>query len=364
MASTATSTATEAELKAEYTPLMHAIEDGKNEEALKLIADRADVRDQESVRGLSPLMLAAGSGNLDVVSALLLAGAPWNALDRKGYCAGDHALLNGHQEVVDVLVNAGVQAELIFKALRGKSSLPPAKSSRPASGTDDAAAAAAATESEADPYLRSEVRYEGDNLIDDRERGVMMEWEKPLMIAHAKELCASGGDVLNVGFGLGLIDTAIAELGPRSHTIIEAHPQVYQRMLDLGFDKKPGVRIVFGRWQDVIYDIGTFDSVFFDTFSDVNDLDEFHDVLPIILRDGGLYSFFNGITPDSLFFQGVACQTIQISLAELGFTTEFEPVDLDVSEDEWQGISNRYFRSSTYYLPRIRKPRPGAASAQ
>ena len=61
-----------------------------------------------------------------------------------------------------------------------------------------------------------------------------------------------GGDVLNVGFGLGIIDAAIQRHSPRSHTIIEAHPDVYQYMLSQGWDKKQGVRVVFGRWQDVI----------------------------------------------------------------------------------------------------------------
>ena len=27
-------------------------------------------------------------------------------------------------------------------------------------------------------------------------------------------------------------------------------------MLSLGWDKKPGVRVVFGRWQDVIEEVG------------------------------------------------------------------------------------------------------------
>lgn len=37
----------------------------------------------------------------------------------------------------------------------------------------------------------------------------MMEWEGPLMVEHAKVICAAGGHVLNVGFGLGLVDEAI-----------------------------------------------------------------------------------------------------------------------------------------------------------
>lgn len=39
---------------------------------------------------------------------------------------------------------------------------------------------------------------------------------------------------------------------PRSHTIIEAHPDVYKYACSQGWDKKPGVRLVQGRWQDVI----------------------------------------------------------------------------------------------------------------
>ena len=34
----------------------------------------------------------------------------------------------------------------------------------------------------------------------------------------------------------------------------------------------------------------------------------FHHELPRLLREGGLYSFFNGMCPFNLFFQGVACQ--------------------------------------------------------
>jgi hypothetical protein len=37
----------------------------------------------------------------------------------------------------------------------------------------------------------------------------MMGWEGPLMVKHAGIICANGGDILNVGFGLGLIDEEI-----------------------------------------------------------------------------------------------------------------------------------------------------------
>lgn len=38
----------------------------------------------------------------------------------------------------------------------------------------------------------------------------MMSWEGPLMVHHAQVMCpVDGKDVINVGFGLGLIDAAV-----------------------------------------------------------------------------------------------------------------------------------------------------------
>lgn len=43
---------------------------------------------------------------------------------------------------------------------------------------------------------------------------------------------------------------------------------VHARMLQLGWDKRPGVTILFGRWQDVLPQLlqQRFDGVFFDTY--------------------------------------------------------------------------------------------------
>ena len=98
--------------------------------------------------------------------------------------------------------------------------------------------------------------------MDEEGKGVMMSWEKPLMAAHAKAVCAGGGDILNVGFGMGLVDNAIQTYEPVSHTIIEAHPEVYARMISTGWADKPNVRILFGRWQDVLPQLGVYDGNF------------------------------------------------------------------------------------------------------
>lgn len=44
------------------------------------------------------------------------------------------------------------------------------------------------------------------------------------------------------------------------------------RICAAGWDKKPGVRIVFGRWQDVLPQLGTYDGIFFDTCAAINRL--------------------------------------------------------------------------------------------
>lgn len=112
------------------------------------------------------------------------------------------------------------------------------------------------------PYLQQRVEYSEGKLVDEENKGVMMAWENPLMAAHAKAVCANGGHVLNVGFGMGLVDTAIQGHQPASHTIIEAHPEVYQRMLETGWGDKPNVRILFGRWQDVLPQLDSYDGQF------------------------------------------------------------------------------------------------------
>jgi protein arginine N-methyltransferase 2 len=116
-------------------------------------------------------------------------------------------------------------------------------------------------------YLAMKLTYSEGRLLDDEQNGVMMGWEAPLMERHAAVIAPTEGlDVLNVGFGLGLIDTYLQEKKPGSHTIIEAHPDVYAKMIADGWDKKEGVRILFGRWQDVVDQLETYDGIFFDTF--------------------------------------------------------------------------------------------------
>ena len=47
--------------------------------------------------------------NTQVARSMLAAGAPWNALDRRGRCAGDLALEAGHSEAAEAILEAGAR---------------------------------------------------------------------------------------------------------------------------------------------------------------------------------------------------------------------------------------------------------------
>ena len=130
-------------------------------------------------------------------------------------------------------------------------------------------------------YLRQRLQYtaDGQSLLDSDQDAVMMEWERPLMKAHADILMEpepgqtiSRRRVLNVGFGVGIIDTFLQEQHkPAHHIIIEVHPDVYKQMIATDWDSKPNVCICFGKWQDVISQLiaegVVVDAIFYDTVS-------------------------------------------------------------------------------------------------
>lgn len=99
-------------------------------------------------------------------------------------------------------------------------------------------------------------------------RYVMVSYERPMMDAVADVICKSGGSVLNVGFGCGLVDDAIQRRGIARHVIVEAHPQVVGWMREAGWDRRAGVEIVHSAWEDVRWNDyeAAFDGIFFDTY--------------------------------------------------------------------------------------------------
>ena len=142
---------------------------------------------------------------------------PRNELDNEGHCAGEYASAGGHAELTNALIDHAVSAEMVLGAV-----------SRARPREPDLT------------YLSRPVRYDGDDkLLDTENDAVMMDWEAPLMRIHAAVMCAGGGDTLNVGFGMGIIDGyVVGENETRSHTIVEAHPDVHAHMLRQGWGSR------------------------------------------------------------------------------------------------------------------------------
>ena len=143
-------------------------------------------------------------------------------------------------------------------------------------------------------YLETDLTYTSDgNLLDEYGRFVMMEWEKDWMQESAKVICKNGGDILNIGFGMGLIDSFIQQHNPKSHWIIEPHPIVFDKIKKDGWLNKENVNVLFSKWQDVIDDLPQFDGIYIDTWKDNGFYDLFLPKLHKILKPNGIFSFWN-----------------------------------------------------------------------
>jgi len=74
----------------------------------------------------------------------------------------------------------------------------------------------------------------------------------------------------------------------------------------------------------------------------------------LLSKPHGIYSFFNGLAPDNIFFHGVACQCVKLQLSQLGLDSEFLPCEIQVKDEVWEGVRRKYWHGrDTYYLPRI-----------
>ena len=324
------------------------------EKVQQLIDQNADLATlQNQVTGESALIVASKVGDIDIVKILLSNGAVWNALDRTGKCAGNYASDGGHQDICDLLVNHAVQCELLLGQI-----------SRVGNGELHNDRQKDQYLNENGGYLETNVQYtdDGKNLIDEAGDAVMMEWERPLMNAHAQIITGNKKNrrVLNIGFGMGIIDGILQseEFEPSLHVIVEAHPQVHEKMKKDGWLSKSNVRVMHGKWQDELpklVDEGlTFDGIFFDTYGEHwADMEDFHDIMTKLLEKShdSTYSFFNGLSPENIFFHGVACECARLQLLKLGMIVEYAPCEIQINSQEWDGISRKYFHNNVYYLP-------------
>jgi len=158
---------------------------------------------------------------------------------------------------------------------------------------------------------------------------IMMDWEDTLMSASAAYVCENGGDILEIGFGMGISATYIQSHSINSHTIIEPHPQIITKAKEWAVDKS-NVTIIEGKWYDVKDTLSTYDGVFYDASFD-DDIYYFRGVLPSLMKEGGKATWWNPISDEDNWH---------------GFTNVTYDV-YDVNPP-----TNQYFTHLKYYLPK------------
>ncbi|ORY75814.1 Arginine N-methyltransferase 2 [Protomyces lactucae-debilis] len=320
------------------------------EKVKQLSKNGADLGCQDDATGNGPLHDLVNGASLDtqeralmLLQFLLSNGAVWNQTNRAYETAGCLARKAHLTLLYDHLVSAGVRAELLLTAL------------------DKARGVHNAVERNAS-FLNGHVVYTNPTetsttLLDEEKNAIMMTWEDEIMKRSAKIVSGPGKAVLNIGFGLGLVDDAIQLEKPERHVIIEAHPDVLREMRRRGWYERPGVEILEGRWQDLVDDLAdreTFDGIMYDPFEFWEDMYAFFDAVVALLKPDGTFCFFHGLGADNETFYEVYSQILEIELRDFGLSTSFEELPIATVDAEWEGTKRRYWALERYRLPTCR----------
>ena len=165
-------------------------------------------------------------------------------------------------------------------------------------------------------YIDKTLVFEDDKIYYTDEEAifeVMMDWEDDIMKASADYICGNGGDILEIGFGMGISADYIQANNINSHTIIENHPQIIEKAKAWA-NGKSNVTIVEGDWYDVKNSLSTYDGLFYDTWAD-NNVGNFTTVLPTLMKSGGKATWWNNFTntDDVFFISGTKYEAISVN---------------------------------------------------
>ena len=177
-------------------------------------------------------------------------------------------------------------------------------------------------------FKDSILTFEDDKIIADEEYNnmeVMMSWEAPIMEKSAEYICQSKGDILEIGFGMGICSDYIQAQGVNSHTIVEIHPQIIEK-LKAWASGKSNVTIVEGDWNDV--SLSTYDGIFLDTFGDES-LDSFKTFALSKGKSNARVTYWNNFAEENnkYNFDNIS----------------FEQVDISPTTNIYTNIDSKYF---------------------
>jgi type IV protein arginine methyltransferase len=188
-------------------------------------------------------------------------------------------------------------------------------------------------------YIDETLIFESDKIYykaanDSIDMEVMMDWEDAIMKKSADYVCKNGGDILEIGFGMGIAANYIQANSINSHTIVENHPQIIEKAKAWAADK-PNVTIIESDWNTVKDKrrkicLATYDGIFYDTFADDN-MDKFKSSLANLANTGCKVTWWNSVNSENNYYSidGVTYEAITVNPP-----------------------SNCYFNHTTYYLPK------------
>ena len=161
-------------------------------------------------------------------------------------------------------------------------------------------------------FKDSTLTFESNKIVMEDYIEVMMDWEAPIMEKSAEFVCHNKGDILEIGFGMGICSDYIQAQGVNSHTIIEIHPQIIER-LNTWASGKSNVTIIEGDWSSVSIS-DTYDGIFLDTFGDTN-LDKFKTFALARIKSGGKITYWNNKEEEynPYSFDSVSYEQVSIS---------------------------------------------------
>ena len=174
--------------------------------------------------------------------------------------------------------------------------------------------------------------FEDDKILTEDDREVMMSWEAPIMERSAEYICESKGDILEIGFGMGICSDYIQAQDVNSHTIVEIHPQIIEK-LKIWTEDKDNVTIVEGDWY-TSDNLGTYDGIFLDTYAD-NSLDKFKEFALSKAKSGAKIAYWNNFTDnrnihefDEIYFEGISIVPMDNSYTKIVDTYYMPKVEL------------------------------------
>ena len=183
-------------------------------------------------------------------------------------------------------------------------------------------------------YISSSLIFSDDKIIisgsNSYQEEVMMSWEHPIMSASAAYVTEGGGDILEIGFGMGISAGYIHSHSIDSHTIVENHPQIIPKAVEWASGKS-NVTIISQSWSDVTGSLSTYDGIFYDAYGDEGSY-LFSSSLSGLTKSGTKVTFWNNDPSETNYFSipNVTYKSISVTPS-----------------------SNMYFTgSTTYYMPK------------